>query len=134
MVGLRELLCVDGTGRSKHMKAIRGAIRKRLKEFLFVGLQEDFERSCVFMFHLMGHHNVALRSDHSVDALSAEFSYFRKVEKPAMTPAIEAVLEKLVELDDIIYEEAKVLYGKVIQPPERKADDSLGYGVSVRND
>ncbi len=59
-----------GKEREKLLRSIRKAIRRRLGDFLFVGLQEDFERSCAFLFRLMGRDQPPLRSDHSVETLS----------------------------------------------------------------
>ena len=53
----------------------------------------------------------AWRHDHSVEVLSSTLRHFKYVEKRIITPTLEAALAPLVQLDELLYQEARDLYG-----------------------
>jgi hypothetical protein len=93
-----------------HLGDIRAEIRGRLREFAFIGLQEDFLKSCQRLFGLLGSHLPHIRHDHSVEALSADARYFKFVPRQPLTETISHALAPLVQLDDIVFEEGSALY------------------------
>jgi hypothetical protein len=96
------------------LERLRPVIRERLREFCFVGLQEDFSNSCRVLFDILGRPCPAVRSDHSVEKLSTVHAHIKRVAKPALTTRVDRVLSELVELDTILYEEAKVVYSELL--------------------
>ena len=110
-----SLLTVDADDRAifdKLVTTIRPAIRKRLEEFMFVGLQEDFDRSIELLFHTFQKQPPAkIGYTHSLkELMGAEPHFKRKIEKQPVTPSLDSALDGLVQLDNIVYEEAKKLY------------------------
>ena len=93
---------------------IRPAIIQRLREFMFIGLQEDFDRSVQALFRLMEKQPPAeVRADHSLEKLMLTEPHFKKkIEKQPVTPRVDAALDGLIQLDNIVYEEAKKLYAE----------------------
>ena len=77
-----------------------------------MGLQEDFTRSCRELFRIMGRSCPEERADHSVEQLSEATSYIKKSARPVLTPRAIEVMSELVELDAILYEEAKTLHAQ----------------------
>ena len=106
----RLLAGVRGERRVRVIESLRAPIRERLREFSFVGLQENFTGSCRELFRIMGRPCPDERADHSVEQLSATSSYIRKSARPVLTPRAIEVMADLVELDAMLYEEAKTLY------------------------
>jgi len=104
---------------------IRPAIRQRLREFSFIGLQEDFDRSILLLFRALNRTPPAVRVDHSLEDIMKTTDGFKKyMRRQAVTPATHAALERLVALDNILYSEAKTLYSdrlRQILGPEREA-------------
>lgn len=109
----RLLLC-DKTGddRAELVRQLGRVIRKRVREFCFVGLQEDFARSYRLLFGILERPCPEERADHSVANLAAMHSHFRRLAKPEVTSATTQAIETLAELDTILYEEAKILYAE----------------------
>lgn len=91
---------------------IRPTTRRRLNEFIFVGLQEDFDRSVKILFHILQKKQPeTIRADHSLEQLMNTAPHFKKtMEKQPMTSRLDAALDHLVQLDNIVYEEASRLY------------------------
>ena len=108
----RLLAGIRGEKRTRVIESLRVAISERLREFCFVGLQEDFTRSCRELFRIMGRSCPEERSDHSVEQLSEATSYIKKSARPVLTPRAIEVMSELVELDAILYEEAKTLHAQ----------------------
>jgi hypothetical protein len=106
----RLLAGVRGEKRARVIESLRAPIRERLQEFCFVGLQENFAASCRELFCIMGRPCPEERADHSVEQLSTTSAYIRKTDRPVLTPRALEVMADLVELDAILYEEAKTLY------------------------
>ena len=94
--------------------AIRPAIIERLKEFMFIGLQEDFDRSIQALFRLIEKQPPAkVRADHSIEKLMlTEPGFKRKMEKQPVTLRVNTALDGLIQLDNIVYEEAQKLYAE----------------------
>jgi hypothetical protein len=100
----------DPAALATRLKDIRVEIRARLREFAFIGLQEDYQHSCQRLFELMGAHMPRVRHDHSVELLSANLQYFKYVARRPLTAEVEKALTPLVQLDDIVYQEGSDLY------------------------
>ncbi len=95
---------------------IRPAIRERLEEFAFVGLQDDFDRSVELLFRTVLHKKppATIRTDHSLELLMSTQADFKKnMEKQPLTPRLDAALESLIQLDRVVYEEGKKLYAEL---------------------
>jgi Domain of unknown function (DUF4214)/Sulfotransferase family len=93
------------------LDVVRLEIRDRLRQFAFIGFQEDFPYSCQRLFELIGARMPHLRHDHSVELLSNNLQYFKYVAKQPVTSDLEAALDPLVQLDNILYREASDIYG-----------------------
>ena len=107
----RSLLQTDsGLSRMRAIEAMRPAIRARLAELSFVGLTEDFAPSCQLLFSILGRPSPEPRADHSVAKLADVHTHFKRVEKPTITSAVAEAMEPLVEIDILLYEEARNLY------------------------
>lgn len=93
---------------------IRPAILQRLKEFIFVGLQEDFDRSVELLFDILGKAPPERkRSDNALaDLVGSDPNLKKNVEKEPVTPRLHATLDNLVQLDNIVYELAVELYSE----------------------
>ena len=91
---------------------IRPDIRRRLHEFICVGLQEDFERGIKILYHsIQKPQPVTIRADHSLDRLMHTDPHFKKtMERQPVTARLCATIDRLVGIDRIIYEEARSLY------------------------
>jgi Domain of unknown function (DUF4214)/Sulfotransferase domain len=113
----RLLASTATTERPRVIESLRPAIRQRLREFCFVGLQEDFAGSCRQLFRVLGRACPAERADHSVEKLSAIYPHIKKIAKPSLTSGAIEVMAELVELDAIVYEEAKTLYAEQSAEP-----------------
>jgi hypothetical protein len=109
-VWLRLLASARGERRARLIESLRVPIRERLREFCFVGLQEKFAQSCRELFGIIARPCPEVRADHSVEQLSATTAYIKKTAKPALTPRAIEVMSGLVELDTILYEEAKTMF------------------------
>jgi hypothetical protein len=101
-----------GERRTRAIESLRAPIRERLREFCFVGLQEKFAQSCRELFRAMGRTCPEVRKDHSVEQLAATTSYIKGGTRPVLTPRAVEVMADLVELDTILYEEAKTLFAE----------------------
>jgi hypothetical protein len=103
---------------------IRPAIRQRLREFSFIGLQEDFNRSILLLFRTLNRTPPAVRADHSLEhIMSTNEGFKRSMRRQPLTAATHVVLERLVNLDNIVYSEAKTLYAEHLRQilgPERE--------------
>ena len=97
------------------------AVRERLGDFLFVGIQEDFQRSASVLFQILNRPTPDVPKDHSLEKLMrVERSFKKEMPMQRVTPEVTAALDRLVQIDDIIYGEAKALYERFLkQYPER---------------
>jgi len=93
-------------------RTIRPAIRERLKEFAWVGLQEDFDNSLINLCRVLDWPPFnSVRADHSLNKLTKEHPDFKKeISKEPVSLEAETILNQFIELDMILYEEAKLLY------------------------
>jgi Domain of unknown function (DUF4214)/Sulfotransferase family len=98
--------------RARVIESLRAPIRERLREFCFVGLQEDFAVSCRLLFRILARPCPEERVDHSVEKLAAIHPHIRKLDKPAISPLADQAMAELVELDTLVYEEASCLYAE----------------------
>jgi len=126
------LMQADAEDREQLLEEFRLAIRNRLAEFLFVGLQEDYNRSCEVLFRLLEVEQPRIRADHSVQALSEKHRHFKTEVKPILTDSLHAVMDRLVELDTILYQEAKINYGRVLKELGYEEGASVTSSMGVR--
>lgn len=103
---------LDAPTLARRLEDIRIEIRKRLQEFVFIGLQEDYSHSCQRLFELIGARLPHVRHDHSVELLSVDARYFKFVPRRLLTPQLQQALAPLVQLDDIVYQEGSDLYSQ----------------------
>lgn len=106
------LLGATPTGQREAVLApMREAILERMRQFAFVGLREDFERSCDLLFALMQRPRPATKHDHSVQALAAVSRDIRPLEEDIKVPDdFEEAISPLIELDAVIYAAAKDIF------------------------
>ncbi len=91
---------------------IRPAIIQRLKEFVFIGFQDDFDRSVKMLFHILNRPlPKTIYAEHTLAGLIKKDSNFKKtIEEQPMTKGLDSILDGLIQLDNIIYEEASNIY------------------------
>ncbi len=92
---------------------IRPEIVKRLQEFVFIGLQEDFEASIQLLFRtvLKAPPPSKVRADHSLALLMSKNTNFKKsMKKQPMTPRLDSAMEFFYKLDKVVYEEGRKIY------------------------
>jgi hypothetical protein len=99
----------------------RPAIRQRLREFTFIGLQDDFDRSVRTLCDLIGvpQPEVVPADNSLVSLMNSKAPYKRELTREPITASCRAVLERLVQLDRVLYEEAKVLHLEQLAQPGR---------------
>jgi hypothetical protein len=119
-----------GERRARAIESLRAPIRERLREFCFVGLQEKFTQSCRQLFRAMGRTCPEVRKDHSVEQLAATTSYIKGGTRPVLTPRAVEVMADLVELDTILYEEAKILFAERLARRRNRASARRPRGSS----
>jgi len=107
----------SGKARRQLLDSYAIAIRARLLEFAFVGLTEDFSRSCELLFERMGRPKPEDRFDHSLDALKRKHQYFKDIPTMALTDEIKAAMSPVTELDEILYAEARQIYSSYAAQP-----------------
>lgn len=102
----------------------RPTIAKRLGEFFFIGMQEDFDRSVKLLFQLLKLPPPReIRTDNKLELLLQEPHFKKTMEKQPVTERLNAALDGLVQLDNVVYQEAKKLYERrlaesnSLQPP-----------------
>ncbi len=114
-------------------RIIRPAIVKRLEEFIFIGLQEDFDRSVDMLFHILEKEPPAKkRVDHTLDVLMSTEPHFKKfVERRPITTRLDAALDRMVQLDNVLYEEAKFLFLKQLAETDVKSTLSTAFSLPL---
>ena len=89
---------------------VRPAVRERLREFLFVGLQEDFARSVFMLFNLLDRPQPAIKERNVTGQLGKIDRHFKTyLAKEAVSGDTARALDALTQIDQIIYEEAQAL-------------------------
>jgi len=93
----------------------RPAIARRLWEFTFVGIQEDFQNSVAHLFKILNKPQpAAIRTDHSLEELMRTRPMFkRQLERQPITPEADVALDRLVQLDNIVHGEAVRLHNRL---------------------
>ncbi|MFN3813469.1 MAG: sulfotransferase family 2 domain-containing protein [Aquificaceae bacterium] len=91
-------------------KVARPAIASRLNEFFFVGIQEDFENSVKMLFKKLGKSCPPIKRENILSEIVEKNYGMLPVKKETLTPQIEAQIDKLIELDKIIYQEGIKVY------------------------
>jgi hypothetical protein len=104
------LLGGDHAALAEKLDGIRVEIRNRLREFTFIGLQEDFPHSCERLFDLIGARVPHVRHDHLIESLLTNSRHFKFVPRQSLTPELEQALAPLVQLDNLVYQEGHDLY------------------------
>jgi hypothetical protein len=112
-------------------RIVRPAIAQRLREFLFVGIQEDFERSIELLFRILERPAPRIRTDHSLEGLMLVTPGFkRKLPRQRITAEVDATLGRLVALDEIVYSEARSYYAELLANfPEPSATPETATGA-----
>jgi Sulfotransferase family len=90
----------------------RPAIRQRLSEFAFVGLQRDFVNSVNMLCRILNWPPFEkIRDEHGLEQLTRKNPHFKRdVPKQAYTQKLDKLLDRYVQLDAVLYEEAERLY------------------------
>ncbi len=88
---------------------VRGKVRERLKEFTFIGLQEDFERSTRALFYVLGKDYPGIVRTNVTSENMNKWG-FKKIEREEITPEVRDALENITRLDRVIYDEGKKIY------------------------
>ena len=93
------------------------AMRARLGELFFFGLQEDFDRSVRLLFECLQRPIPdQIPFDHSLSKLiSTEAHFKRAIDMQEITDDVEASAAGLMELDRVLYREAKSLYDQRLE-------------------
>ena len=110
----------------------RPAIARRIREFLCVGIQEDFDSSIELLFRILERPAPKIRVDHSLEGLMLLTPGFkRKLPRQRITAEVDATLGRLVALDNIVYSEARSYYAELSAKfPEPSA--ALGTAAGTR--
>jgi hypothetical protein len=100
---------------------VRTAMRKRLREFSFVGLQEDYDRSVELLFNVLGKPKpAALPREHGLELLTRVEPHFKRhVERQPITPACGQAMEEMIQLDNVLYQEAATLFHEQVAAQEQ---------------
>ena len=114
-----RVLLADAAGKKSQSEVlariVRPAIAQRIREFLCVGLQEDFDRSVELLFKILERPVPKTRIDHSLEGLMQGTPGFkRRLPRQRITAEGEATLSRLVALDDIVYSEARIYYAALL--------------------
>jgi hypothetical protein len=96
---------------------VRPAMRQRLLEFSFVGLQEDYDRAVEALFKVLGKPMpAALPRDHSLEMLiKLEPNFKRQMPRQSITPSCLEAMEAISQLDQVLYQEAKLRYSELLE-------------------
>ena len=107
----RELLR-SGQQTEQVLDEARTAIAKRLGELSFVGLQEDFDRSVDLLFAALGKSRpkVVPTLNNLSDRMNNDPHFKKEMKTQETGPSVEAALDQLLQLDAILYDEAKRLF------------------------
>ena len=107
----RELLR-SGQQTEQVLDEARTAIAKRLRELSFVGLQEDFDRSVDLLFAALGKSRpkVVPTLNNLSDRMNNDPHFKKEMKTQETGPSVEAALDQLLQLDAILYDEAKRLF------------------------
>ena len=98
----------DSTG--KILEEIRNELQKRMKEYLFIGIQEKFDLSIQMLSKLMRQEFKQIRHDHSLEKLTTSNDSFKSAGKVDVTDAALDRMGRFTQLDDIVYEIARDLF------------------------
>jgi hypothetical protein len=100
----------------------RPAIRLRIREFAFVGLQEEFDRSLAALCDSLGASQpVKSRRDHSLDGLMKSDPHFKKrLKRQRMSRQLKESLDGLVQLDEVVYDEARKYFAVLCNAPRSR--------------
>jgi hypothetical protein len=93
---------------------IRPEIAKRLQEYIFIGLQEEFDISIKLLSKILQKQPPkSVRMDHTLEHLAKTDPNFKKhIDKQLLTSDMDIVLDQLLQLDNIVYEEGKKIFFK----------------------
>ena len=100
---------------------VRPAVKIRLNEFLFVGLQEEYDKSVkVFCKILNKEKPKQIVAVNVTSKNIGTFGFKKNVKFPPFTQEVRKEIEKLVQLDRVVHEEGKKVFQKLCQNPESK--------------
>jgi len=111
---------------------IHPEIRKRMREFAFIGLQENFDRSVEMLCKVLNIEKPDLKARYqSVEHLAKVDPHFKqKVEKQPVTPECDRIMSQLIQLDTLVYEEAKLIFDEQIAREENREDTRIASDLS----
>ena len=107
----------------------RELIKNRLSSFEFILLQEDFERATRALFHILNIPYPGLAKKNITEE-KMKYPGYRKIDKPEITEELLSVLQDLVFIDKVVYEEGLEIYKRRIK--ELTKVDSLPYVIDFR--
>ena len=89
-------------------EVIVSMVRRRLEEFAFVGVREEFKRSISLLCHHFGKETPATVEFYKVRGkLSSEL---KEIAEEPVSDALKAALQRLTILDSIVYEQSVLLF------------------------
>jgi hypothetical protein len=108
----QQMLSVnDSKLRASHIQEIRTDICEQIRNFAFIGIQEQFPDTCARLFKMMDLKYSGTRHDQTVKELTErDGKKFRYVVRPNRTAELDMALSRLTELDQILYSEAKLRF------------------------
>jgi len=85
----------------------REIINQRIREFFFIGTQENFDECCKTLFLKLGRsYSNDIRRDHSIEKIAAIDPHFKLIERQIYDDRLDCILDKYTTLDKIIHEES----------------------------
>jgi hypothetical protein len=122
----------DGNARASFLKEAGMAIQKRLSEFLWVGIQEEYDASIRLLFNVLERpHPGEVPTDHSLAGLMAQEPFFKKAMPVQRISEISPRAAELMELDLILYKKAKTIFAKRRGFKFGSSDFRVGHGSRV---
>lgn len=109
---LRERLGQNQNNYEKVRECTKSDIARRLSEFGFVGIQEDFDRSISLLCHFLEKPRPGTVNQLKSRKLISEDTSgrFKRVEEQPVSPRLALALEQLTVLDRIVYEQGVSLF------------------------
>ncbi|HLQ12671.1 MAG TPA: sulfotransferase family 2 domain-containing protein [Steroidobacteraceae bacterium] len=101
----------EAPNRAASLASMRDAIRGRLQELAFVGLQEDFDKSLDVLFRILRKQRPVIGGRfNSLESRMLTDPHFKKhIAREEVTEECADDLERLLELDTMLYEEARLI-------------------------
>jgi hypothetical protein len=91
-------------------REVRPTVSKRLKEFIFVGIQEDFERSTQILFSILEKPWPGIAKSNVTETNLEKFGFRKDFVREEITKEAQGLMENITRIDKIIYQEGKKIY------------------------